>query len=39
MANLDDYKKVSGSDFKFNSDKLDADAKQQLDQMALAGKW
>jgi len=39
VANLDDYKKVSGAtvNFKFNSDKLDADAKQQLDEMASAG--
>lgn len=39
VANLDDYKKVSGTtvNFKFNSDKLDADAKQQLDQMASTG--
>lgn len=39
MANMDDYKKVSETtvNFKFNSDKLDADAKQQLDQMASTG--
>ena len=36
VANLDDYKQVGQStiNFKFNSDRLDADAKQQLDQMA-----
>jgi len=36
VANLDDYKQVAQStvNFKFNSDRLDADAKQQLDQMA-----
>jgi len=35
VANLDDYKQVSQATvgFKFNSDKLDADAKQQIDQM------
>lgn len=35
VANLDDYKQVAGStlNFRFNSDKLSADAKQQLDQM------
>ena len=39
FANLDDYKKVSQAtvNFKFGSDKLDADAKQQLDQMATSG--
>jgi outer membrane protein OmpA-like peptidoglycan-associated protein len=39
FANMDDYKKVSGAtvNFKFDSDKLDADAKQQLDQMATDG--
>jgi len=39
VANLDDYKKVSEAtvNFKFGSDKLDADGKQQLDQMAAAG--
>ena len=39
FANLDDYKKVSQAtvNFKFGSDKLDADAKQQLDQMASSG--
>ena len=39
VANLDDYKKVSTAtvNFKFASDKLDADGKQQLDQMAAAG--
>ena len=36
VANLDDYKPVGQStvNFKFNSDKLDNDARQQLDQMA-----
>jgi outer membrane protein OmpA-like peptidoglycan-associated protein len=36
IANLDDYKKVVSSNvtFKFNSDKLDSDAKMQLDQLA-----
>jgi outer membrane protein OmpA-like peptidoglycan-associated protein len=40
VSNLDDYAKVSSAtvNFKFNSDKLDADARQQLDQMALSGK-
>ncbi len=40
VASLDDYKKVSGTtvNFKFNSDKLDADARKQLDEMALGGK-
>lgn len=35
VANLDDYKQVAEStlNFKFNSDKLSSDAKQQLDQM------
>ena len=35
VANLDDYKEVGQSivNFKFNSDKLMPDAKQQLDQM------
>jgi outer membrane protein OmpA-like peptidoglycan-associated protein len=35
VANLDDYKQVSSATvlFKFNSDKLSSDAKQQLDQM------
>ncbi len=39
MASMDDFKKVSATTvkFKFNSDKLDADAKQQLDQMAASG--
>jgi len=39
VANLDDYKKVSEAtvNFKFGSDKLDADGKQQLDQMASTG--
>ena len=36
VANLDDYKPVGQAtvNFKFNSDRLDSDAKQQLDQMA-----
>jgi outer membrane protein OmpA-like peptidoglycan-associated protein len=36
VANLDDYKQVGQTtvNFKFNSDKLSNDAKQQLDQMA-----
>jgi outer membrane protein OmpA-like peptidoglycan-associated protein len=35
VANLDDYKQVAAStvNFKFGSDKLSADAKQELDQM------
>ncbi len=35
VANLDDYKQVAATtvNFKFNSDKLDADAKMALDQM------
>jgi OOP family OmpA-OmpF porin len=35
VANLDDYKQVAETtlNFKFNSDKLNADSKQQLDQM------
>jgi outer membrane protein OmpA-like peptidoglycan-associated protein len=35
VANLDDYKQVGATTvlFKFNSDKLSTDAKQQLDQM------
>jgi outer membrane protein OmpA-like peptidoglycan-associated protein len=35
VANLDDYKQVNQAtvNFKFNSDKLSSDAKQQLDQM------
>jgi outer membrane protein OmpA-like peptidoglycan-associated protein len=39
FANLDDYKKVSEAtvSFKFASDKLDVDGKQQLDQMASTG--
>jgi len=39
MAKMDDFKKVSETtvNFKFNSDKLDADAKQALDQMASTG--
>jgi outer membrane protein OmpA-like peptidoglycan-associated protein len=36
VANLDDYKQVGQTtvNFKFNSDRLEADAKAQLDQMA-----
>jgi len=36
VASLDDYKKISEAtiNFKFNSDKLDKDAKAQLDQIA-----
>jgi outer membrane protein OmpA-like peptidoglycan-associated protein len=39
VANLDDYKQVGQTtvNFKFNSDKLGADAKQQIDQM-VAGQ-
>jgi outer membrane protein OmpA-like peptidoglycan-associated protein len=39
FANMDNYKKVSETtvNFKFNSDKLDDDAKQALDQMAASG--
>ena len=39
FASLDDYKKVSSAtvNFKFNSDRLDADGKQQLDQMVSGG--
>jgi outer membrane protein OmpA-like peptidoglycan-associated protein len=35
VANLDDYKQVAATtvNFKFNSDKLSTDAKQELDQM------
>jgi outer membrane protein OmpA-like peptidoglycan-associated protein len=41
VANLDDYQKVSSAtvNFKFGSDKLDADAKQQLDQMASGNNY
>jgi outer membrane protein OmpA-like peptidoglycan-associated protein len=37
VANLDDYKQVSSTtvNFKFNSDKLSSDAKQELDQMVM----
>jgi outer membrane protein OmpA-like peptidoglycan-associated protein len=39
MANMDNFKKVSETtvNFKFNSDKLDDDARQALDQMAASG--
>ena len=39
IASIDDYKKVSSAtvNFKFDSDKLDPDARQQLDQMATDG--
>ncbi len=38
VANLDDYKQVGATtvNFKFNSDKLDADAKMALDQMVAS---
>jgi outer membrane protein OmpA-like peptidoglycan-associated protein len=38
VANLDDYKQVNQAivNFKFNSDKLNADSKQQLDQMVAS---
>jgi outer membrane protein OmpA-like peptidoglycan-associated protein len=41
VANLDDYQKVSSAtvNFKFGSEKLDADAKQQLDQMASGNNY
>jgi len=41
FANLDDYKKVSAAtvNFKFNSDKLDADARQALDQMVAGNNY
>jgi outer membrane protein OmpA-like peptidoglycan-associated protein len=41
VGSLDDYKKVSSAtvNFKFDSDKLDADAKQQLDQMIGGNKF
>jgi outer membrane protein OmpA-like peptidoglycan-associated protein len=41
VANLDDYKKVSSAtvNFKLNSDKLDADARQQLDQMTTGNNY
>jgi len=37
VANLDDYKQVAETtvNFKFNSDKLDSDAKMAIDQMAM----
>jgi OOP family OmpA-OmpF porin len=39
VARMDDYKKVAAAsvNFKFNSDKLDSDAKLQLDQLAQDG--
>ena len=38
VANLDDYKQVAETtvNFKFNSDKLSSDAKQELDQMVMS---
>lgn len=41
VANLDDYKKVSSAtvSFKFNSDKLDTDARQQLDQTVTGNNY
>jgi outer membrane protein OmpA-like peptidoglycan-associated protein len=41
FASLDDYKKVSSAtvNFKFNSDKLDADARQSLDQMVAGNNY
>ena len=38
VANLDDYKQVGATtvNFKFNSDKLDSDAKMALDQMVAS---
>jgi outer membrane protein OmpA-like peptidoglycan-associated protein len=41
IASLDDYKKVSSAtvNFKFNSDKLDADARQQIDQMVSGNNF
>ena len=41
LASLDDYKKVSSAtvNFKFNSDKLDADARQSLDQMVAGNNY
>jgi outer membrane protein OmpA-like peptidoglycan-associated protein len=41
FAGLDDYKKVSSAtvNFKFNSDKLDADARQSLDQMVAGNNY
>jgi OOP family OmpA-OmpF porin len=37
LGNIDDYKQVSATtvNFKFNSDKLDSDAKMAIDQMAM----
>jgi OmpA-OmpF porin, OOP family len=41
FASLDDYKKVSSAtvNFKFNSDKLDPDARQALDQMVAGNNY
>lgn len=41
FASLEDYKKVSSAtvNFKFNSDKLDADARQSLDQMVAGNNY
>jgi outer membrane protein OmpA-like peptidoglycan-associated protein len=41
FASLDDYKKVSSAtiNFKFNSDKLDADSRQSLDQMVAGNNY
>ena len=41
FASLEDYKKVSSAtvNFKFNSDKLDADARQALDQMVAGNNY
>jgi outer membrane protein OmpA-like peptidoglycan-associated protein len=41
FASLDDYKKVSSAtvNFKLNSDKLDADARQSLDQMVAGNNY
>jgi len=41
FANIDDYKKVSSAtvNFKLNSDKLDADARLQLDQMVSGNNF
>jgi outer membrane protein OmpA-like peptidoglycan-associated protein len=41
FASLDDYKKVSSAtvNFKFNSDKLDADGRQALDQMVAGNNY
>ncbi len=41
FASLEDYKKVSSAtvNFKFNSEKLDADARQSLDQMVAGNNY